>query len=144
MTELFTHEEEEVLNQIPNNFPLQFEEDEEEEEEDQKETEEARAEEVIDFRSKHYFRRIVVWDGIIKGKFTTFECCLAGSQVWIPRDFKIFQRNLLSKFESLSSISFESNSHLTRIESEAFSSSSLQSILIPRNVEIAESKCLLS
>jgi hypothetical protein len=108
MTELFTHEEEEVLNQIPNNFPLQFEEENEEKEE--KEEKEA-----IDFRSKHYFRRIVVRDGIIKGKLQTFECDLAGSQVWIPQDLKIFKRNLLSKLELVSSISFESNSHLTRI-----------------------------
>jgi hypothetical protein len=34
------------------------------------------------------------------------------------------------------SISFESDSRLTRIESEAFSSSSLESIEIPRTVEI--------
>jgi hypothetical protein len=38
------------------------------------------------------------------------------------------------------SITFESNSHLTRIESEVFSFSSLQSILIPRNVEILGSE----
>jgi hypothetical protein len=56
MTELFIHEEEEVLNQIPNNFPLQFEEDEKNEKDEE--------EEVIDFRSKLYFRRIVVRDGI--------------------------------------------------------------------------------
>jgi hypothetical protein len=41
----------------------------------------------------------------------------------------------------LQSIIFESNSHLTRIESEAFSKSSLRSILTPRNVEIVGSKC---
>jgi hypothetical protein len=37
--------------------------------------------------------------------------------------------------ESLSSISFESNSRLNRIESSAFSNSSLRSIEIPRNVQ---------
>jgi hypothetical protein len=46
--------------------------------------------------------------------------------------------------KSLSSISFESNSRLTRIESSAFSPSSLQSILIPSNVEILGSKCFSS
>jgi hypothetical protein len=105
MTELFTHEEE-VLNEIPNNFPLQFEENEDDEEEEDEDEKEA-----IDFGSRHYFRRIVVRDGIITGKFTDSECDLAGSQVWIPRDLKIFQRNLLSKLELVSSISFESNSH---------------------------------
>jgi hypothetical protein len=38
--------------------------------------------------------------------------------------------------ELLSSITFESNSHLTRIESEACSWSSLQSIVIPSTVQI--------
>jgi hypothetical protein len=41
-------------------------------------------------------------------------------------------------------IVFESNSHLTRIESEALSDSSLQSILIPNNVEILDSNCFSS
>jgi hypothetical protein len=39
---------------------------------------------------------------------------------------------------SLSSITFESNSLLTRIESFAFSSSSIESIEIPRNVRFIE------
>jgi hypothetical protein len=38
-------------------------------------------------------------------------------------------------------IRFESNSQLTRIESELFSFSKLQSISIPSNVEILGSKC---
>jgi hypothetical protein len=54
----------------------------------------------------------------------------------IPRNVEILGSNCLSYCKSLSSITFESNSRLTRIESETFSSSSLQSILIPRNVEI--------
>jgi hypothetical protein len=42
---------------------------------------------------------------------------------------------------SLLSITFESNSRLTRIEPGTFSCSSLQSILIPSNVEILGSAC---
>jgi hypothetical protein len=42
---------------------------------------------------------------------------------------------------SFSSISFESNSRLLRIESDAFSRSSLQSIVIPSSVEILGSSC---
>jgi hypothetical protein len=48
----------------------------------------------------------------------------------IPRNVEIVGSYCFSSCKSLSSITFESNSHLTRIESEAFSSSSLQSILI--------------
>jgi hypothetical protein len=63
------------------------------------------------------------------------------SGIEIARTIQIFCSNCFSWCESLSSITFESNSHLTRIESEAFSSSSLESILIPRNVEILGSTC---
>jgi hypothetical protein len=63
------------------------------------------------------------------------------SSIEIGRNIEILGSKCFSCCESFSSITFESNSHLTRIESEAFSHSSLQSILIPRNVEILGSKC---
>jgi hypothetical protein len=44
-------------------------------------------------------------------------------------------------FMQFCSVSFELNSRLTRIESSSFSSSSLQSIVMPRNVEIICSSC---
>jgi hypothetical protein len=65
------------------------------------------------------------------------------SEIEIGRNIEILGSNCFSYCKSLSLITFESNSHLTRIESGAFSSSSLQSILIPRNVEILGSKCFL-
>jgi hypothetical protein len=55
--------------------------------------------------------------------------------VWIPN--LIF---FLNWDQPTQSFGFESNSHLTQIASNAFSYSSLQSILIPRNVEIRGSK----
>jgi hypothetical protein len=63
------------------------------------------------------------------------------STIEIGRNIEIVGSKCFSRCQSLSSITFESNSHLTRIESEAFSFSSLQSILIPRNVEILGSHC---
>jgi hypothetical protein len=63
------------------------------------------------------------------------------SAIEITRDIEILGSKCFSRCYSLLSMTFESNSHLTRIESEAFSYSSLQSILIPRNVEILCSKC---
>jgi hypothetical protein len=48
-----------------------------------------------------------------------------------------------SRCVSLSSVTFESNSHLTRIESTAFAYSSLQSILIPRNVQFIDGSAFL-
>jgi hypothetical protein len=66
---------------------------------------------------------------------------LNSSKIRIPVDIEILGSNCFSNCKSLSSITFESNSHLKRIESASFSYSSLQSILIPRNVEILGSKC---
>jgi hypothetical protein len=59
----------------------------------------------------------------------------------ISNDIEILGSSCFSFCKSLSSISFESNSQLTRIESNAFSYSSLESIVIPSSVEILCSKC---
>jgi hypothetical protein len=48
------------------------------------------------------------------------------------------ETNSLSRCKSLQQVSFESNSRLTRIESHAFSNSSLHSILIPRDVRLTD------
>jgi predicted metal-binding protein len=63
------------------------------------------------------------------------------SKVEIPSNVEILGSNCFLKCNSLSSITFESNSHLTWIESAVFSYSSLQLILIPNNFEIRGSSC---
>jgi hypothetical protein len=63
------------------------------------------------------------------------------SHIAIPCDIEILRSSSFSWCESLTSISFESNTRLTRIEPDAFPSSSLQSIVIPRGVEILGSSC---
>jgi predicted transcriptional regulator len=63
------------------------------------------------------------------------------SNIEIPRTIEILCSSCFSKCKSLSSISFESNSRLKRIESSAFSESSLESIEIPQSVEILCSSC---
>jgi hypothetical protein len=62
----------------------------------------------------------------------------------IPRNVEILGSKCFSDCRSLSSIAFESNSRLTRIESNAFRGSSLQSILIPRNVEFIDVSTFVS
>jgi hypothetical protein len=57
------------------------------------------------------------------------------------RSFSILRLSCFAPCRSLSSITFESDSRLTRIESFAFSSSSLQSIVISRSVEVLCSSC---
>jgi hypothetical protein len=56
------------------------------------------------------------------------------SKIELGRNIAILGSNCFSFYKFLSSIRFESNSHLTRSESEPFYESSLQSILIPSNV----------
>jgi uncharacterized protein YuzB (UPF0349 family) len=65
-------------------------------------------------------------------------------KIELGSDIEILGLRCFSYCKSLSSITFESNSHLTEIESEAFHDSTLQSILIPRTVEIIGSYCFRS
>jgi predicted metal-binding protein len=60
------------------------------------------------------------------------------SEIEIPKNVEILGSNCWSWCRSLLSITFESNSRLTRIEFEAFSASSIQSIVIPRNVQFID------
>jgi hypothetical protein len=61
----------------------------------------------------------------------------------IPSTVEILGSNCFSFCESLSSITFESNSHLTRIESETFFYSSFQSIVIPRSVQFIDGSAFI-
>jgi hypothetical protein len=65
------------------------------------------------------------------------------SEVEIPSHIEILGSFCFSYCESLSSITFESNSHLTRIESKAFDESSLQSIVIPPNFQLIDCSVLI-
>jgi hypothetical protein len=60
------------------------------------------------------------------------HCFSKSPSVTVPRDIEIICSECFSSCKSLKSVSFESNSRLTGIESHAFSSSSLESIVIPR------------
>jgi 1-acyl-sn-glycerol-3-phosphate acyltransferase len=60
------------------------------------------------------------------------------TSVIIHRHIRIFCSSCFSFCRSLSSISFECDSELIRIESKAFSSSSLESITIPRHVQFID------
>jgi hypothetical protein len=60
------------------------------------------------------------------------------SRIEIGRDVEILGSWCFSGNKSLSSISFESDSRLRRIESSAFSRSSLESLILPRHVHCME------
>jgi hypothetical protein len=92
--------------------------------------------------NQFYQRRLYVQNGSIEKllvlpKLSPLEIIRA----WIPDSIAILKLNSFKDYQNLHWISFESNSQLTRIESNAFSSSSLQSILIPSTVQILDSKC---
>jgi hypothetical protein len=86
--------------------------------------------------TEFYERRVVVKDGSVKTVPTSTLKDAQILRVWIPNSIVILKGPLRFQF-----IIFESNSHLTRIGSETFSNSSLQSILIPNNVELLGSHC---
>jgi hypothetical protein len=57
-----------------------------------------------------------------------------GTRICIPRNVKMFGKSCFAD-SNLESITFESDSRLTRIEDSCFECSSLKSICIPRNVD---------
>jgi hypothetical protein len=60
------------------------------------------------------------------------------SKIEIAKNIEILGSSSFSNCKSLLAITFEPDSRLTRIESEVFSSSSLRSIVIPRNVQFID------
>jgi hypothetical protein len=98
----------------------------------------------IPFESNSYLTRIE--------SYAVYESSL--QSIVIPSNVEILGSKCFSDCESLSSISFESNSHLTRIEletfsetslikSEKFSDLSLQSTVIPPNVQFTDDSAFL-
>jgi hypothetical protein len=98
--------------------------------------------------TKFYERRLVVRGGSINPVTLSAPSNTQILRVWIPNSIiclnwhrPIDWSNFEEIYDPLKSIVFESNSHLTRIESNTFYESSLQSILIPNNVEIFCLRC---
>jgi hypothetical protein len=83
-------------------------------------------------------RRIVVENGSIKSPYLCAKIYSDPVQVWFDASILILQFRLFRQTRRLHSVTFESNSRLTRIESRAFSLSSLQSIVILRGVRFLD------
>jgi hypothetical protein len=64
-------------------------------------------------------------------------------RVWIPDSISILKYKSFHHFDRFLAISFESNSRLIRIESFAFAYSSLESIVIPRNVQFIDGSAFI-
>jgi RNase P/RNase MRP subunit POP5 len=92
--------------------------------------------------NEFYQRRIHVRNGSIEKLMLLPELSPPETiRAWIPNSIVVLKSNCFNNRQKLLWISFESNSQLTQIESNAFSDSSLQSILIPSTVEILGSRC---
>jgi TPR repeat protein len=109
-----------------------------------------------DLKLASYYFKLSADQGNADGQ-CNYGCCLEHGRC-IEKDLKLAayyfklsadqgnaggQSNYVFFFSSMADafISFESNSRLIRIESDAFSESSLQSIVIPMSVEILGSSC---
>jgi hypothetical protein len=85
-------------------------------------------------------RRMFVNDGRLENQSYSEHRDAEVIRVWIPQSGAVeLMMSWIGK--EVLEIAFEGGSPLRRIESEAFSSSSLASIVIPRNVEILCSSC---
>jgi hypothetical protein len=80
---------------------------------------------------------------MVRRKSCYHRCGFSTFGIWVPRTVEIVSLPCDSNDDQLSSISFESRSRLTRIESNAFISSTLQSILIPRSVQSSEASAFI-
>jgi hypothetical protein len=90
-----------------------------------------------------HIRRIIVRKGFAQFARRAAPRVSIARRIWIPRSLQAVAFANKRFSQSLSSITFESDSRLTRIESSTFSRSSLQSIIIPRNVELLCSLCFI-
>jgi hypothetical protein len=86
-------------------------------------------------------RRVIVRDGLIDVTTLSRQQSTLIVRAWIPASIPIVPVECFSGMEQFHSISFEGDSRLTRIQSRAFSNSSLRSIMIPCSVEILGPSC---
>jgi hypothetical protein len=88
-----------------------------------------------------FYRHLCVQGGFLK-KLTRYGAEMTSDQnqpAWFPESILTMVASAYIK--DYIWIAFETNSRLIRLESSVFSTSSLQSIIIPSSVEILESEC---
>jgi hypothetical protein len=89
-------------------------------------------------------RFLIVRQGIVSMLRAWDSAGGSAPRVWISEATGILGKIKHTMVSPVFTMAFERDSRLTRIESKAFSESSLQSIIIPRTVEILCSGCFLS
>jgi hypothetical protein len=83
-----------------------------------------------------FYRRITVCQGALETLTPNFLCRTASARAWISSSISQLTKDSFSNCESLTSITFESNSKLERIEESAFTMSRLTTIQVPASVEV--------
>jgi hypothetical protein len=89
-----------------------------------------------------FSRRITGREGSIESftsHFVLYETALA--RAWIPSSISRLIKDCFSRCTSLTSVTFESNSKLQRIEESAFAQSGLTTIEVPASVEVLCKLC---
>jgi hypothetical protein len=83
-----------------------------------------------------FFRRISVREGVIQILSQDYFRPEAAQRAWISSSISVADINCFSNCTSLTSVTFESNSKLQRIEESAFEKTGLRTIQIPATVEV--------
>jgi hypothetical protein len=86
--------------------------------------------------SGRFIRKRIVSKAIIEHWSKILNAGQEYGRCWIPSSIIIFCKSCFSKWFSLKSLTFQTGSKLQRIEEYGFSSSGLQSIIIPASAEI--------
>jgi hypothetical protein len=88
-----------------------------------------------------FSRRISVHEGVIGIISPDFFRSAVANRAWISSSISLFTETYFSQCKSLTSVTFESNSKLHRIEESAFAGSGLLTIQIPASVEVVRKSC---
>jgi hypothetical protein len=96
--------------------------------------------------SRHFTlfdRRMTVVCGILRFCSGISKRFMSGyhTRVWIPSSVEVIYECSFNEYISLSSVTFDDDSKLTRLEHRAFWSSGLTSIHIPSSVELICERC---
>jgi hypothetical protein len=88
-----------------------------------------------------FSRRISVCEGAIETFSPNFLCQTASSRAWISSSISRLTKDCFWDYKSLTSVTFESNSKLHRIEEYVFAESGVTTTQVPASVEVLYNRC---
>jgi hypothetical protein len=88
-----------------------------------------------------FSRRVTLCEGAIEPCMEDFHCPALSARVWISSSISRLTKDCFCNCKSLTSVTFELNSKLQRIEESVFEESGLRTIQIPASVEVLCKSC---